>query len=55
MTDSRSIRRKRRASSEREALQYETNKNFKHIVMIDFRIEHLSGKEAVELVRAQRK
>lgn len=36
-----------------EGFQHEVQKDFKHMCMICFDIEHLTGKEAIELVRAK--
>ncbi|MCR5313660.1 MAG: pyridoxamine 5'-phosphate oxidase family protein [Bacteroidaceae bacterium] len=37
-----------------EALQHEIDKDFTHMCMISFEIEHITGKEAIELVRAKK-
>jgi len=36
-------------------LQHEIDKSFNHLLMLRLDIEHLSGKEAIELVRARKK
>ena len=37
-----------------EGLRYAIKKDFSHLVMIEFTIEHISGKEAIELVRMKK-
>ena len=37
-----------------EGLRYGIKKDFSHLVMIEFTIEHISGKEAIELVRMKK-
>ena len=37
-----------------EGLRHEIKKDFSHLVMIEFTIEHISGKEAIELVRMKK-
>ncbi|WP_281670522.1 pyridoxamine 5'-phosphate oxidase family protein [Segatella buccae] len=37
-----------------EGIRHEIDKDFSHLVMLEFAIEHLSGKEAIELVRMKR-
>ena len=37
-----------------EGLRQEIKKDFSHLVMIEFTIEHISGKEAIELVRMKK-
>ena len=37
-----------------EGISHEIKKDFSHLVMIEFAIKHLSGKEAIELVRMRK-
>ena len=37
-----------------EGLKHEIKKDFSHLIMIEFTIEHIRGKEAIELVRMKK-
>ena len=43
-----------RLIEDEEGLRHEIKKDFSHLVMIEFTIEHISGKEAIELVRMKK-
>ena len=51
MTQFRNMRRKRQQLSNEESLQKELESGFSRMLMIRFDIEHLTGKEAIELVK----
>ncbi len=42
------------SSGQPEALSKEINKGFNHLLMIELTIEHMTGKESIELVRAKK-
>ena len=47
------MRRKRQQLSDEESLQKELGKGFARMLAIRFDIEHLTGKEAIELARSR--
>ena len=51
MSEFREMRRKRQQLSNEESLQKELESGFSRMLMIRFDIEHLTGKEAIELVK----
>ena len=51
MTQFRNMRRKRQQLSNEESLQKELESGFSRMLIIRFDIEHLTGKEAIELVK----
>ena len=43
----------KRYNPDEEAIRHEIDKDFKHVAVIEFLIEHITGKEAIEIVRAR--
>ena len=43
----------KRYNTDEEAIRHEIDKDFKHVAVIEFLIEHITGKEAIEIVRAR--
>ena len=51
MSEFRAMRRKRQQFSETESLKKEIEIGLSRMLMICFDIEHLTGKEAIELIK----
>ena len=51
MSEFRAMRRKRQLLSDDESLKKEIESGLSRMLMIRFDIEHLTGKEAIELVK----
>ena len=51
MSEFRAMRRKHQQLSEAESLKKEIKSGLAHMLMIRLDIEHLTGKEAIELVK----